>query len=507
MLSTKLRWLVCLVGFGVLIFLATFRQPYFPTTWFDEGLVLQGAINLVQHGQYAMRSVEGFRVLDQPLTANGPGIVLPISAMFAVFGVGLLQARLLMAVYFVFAIILFNRVTKLLYGETAALISIIILLAVPDEGFILFGRQALGNVPALMYFLAGCYFFILLVERKSNWFAFLSGLFWGITLVTKSQYWVILPVLAALLLLDLIYYKQIGIKSGILVLTITFAGFAFWQLIQLVIIGSENYGQYVEAIRSSAKQTVFAFRTMRIPGNIWYLVRSGFPVFVIPGLTIAFLDSRREHRLGIVRAFLVLFVVTWSLWYVFVSVGWHRYAFEAYSLGVIFFGVAFLKAFQYILKSRDSLKEWTWQVYLVNITIVSFLILSTLWSVYYGYRQIQRILLHADSSPQLFAEYLRKNIPSDAVVESWEWEIDALTPGWTYHHPTNDWVDRKTAETQFGEVFSDKYGPLAFNPAYLIDGPFSKFTELYSDAISGGCCTRVIDIGSYTLYEIKNEEK
>lgn len=504
MLNTKLRWLAYLVGLGILIFLATFRQPYYPTTWFDEGLVLQGAINLVQHGQYAMRSVEGYRVLDQPLTANGPGIVLPISAVFTIWGVGLLQARLLMAFYLVLAVFLFNRVTKLLSGEMAALLSTLVLLVVPDEGFLLFGRQALGNVPALVYFLAGCYFFIKLLERKSSLYAYLTGGLWGLTLVTKSQYWIVLPVLGIIILLDLLYYKQVGIKSGVILITVTLFVLILWQFMQFMIIGRENYGQYVEAMRSSARVTVFAFRAVRIPGNIWYLIRSGFLVFVIPGLMLSVWDVRSREPHAVVRVFLVIFVVFWASWYVFVSVGWHRYAFEAYSIGTIFFGAFFLKMLGYVSLSSNSI-AMKQRLSLPRILATLFLAVSCIWGVVFGFRQVQRILFPPEPYPQLFAEYLRDNIPPAAVIESWEWEIDALTPGLTYHHPTNDWVDRKTAETQFGEVSSEKYQPLAFAPTYLIDGPFSKWTGLYKDLISSGSWVQIVGIGDYTLYELQTD--
>lgn len=490
------------IGIVALLFLGLFHQPYYPTTWFDEGLVLQGAINLVQHGEYAMRSVEGFRVLDQPLTANGPGIVLPITAVFAVFGIGLLQARILMGLYFVLAVLLFHKVTSSLFGKTAALLSTLALLAVPDEGILLYGRQSLGNVPALVYFLAGCYFLILLVERKKVWFAVLTGLFWGLTLVTKSQYWILLPVLGIVGLLDLFYFKQIGLKSGLIVIALTAGALVLWQFVQYLLIGPENYAQYVESVRSSAKETVFAFRTVRIPGNIWYLVRSGFVLFVVPGLFIAGWEILRRHANSVVQAFLILFVAAWSLWYVFVSVGWHRYAFEPYSIGLVFCGFAYLKAFELFNTLRKTPGKVSWRTYLPEFATVLLLIVSTLWSLSVGLNQIQRIVFAPEPYPQQFATYLQDHIQPGEVIESWEWEIDALTPDLTYHHPTNDLVDRKTAELQFGDEFNEKYNFFVFNPSYLIDGPFSKLTSMYVEPLANGCCEKITEAGDYTLYKV-----
>lgn len=501
-MAGKFRRYITLIGVGALIFLGTFHQPYYPVTWFDEGLVLQGGINLTQYGQYAMRSSEGFRVLDQPLTANGPGVVVPITAVFALFGIGLLQARILMGLYFVACVILFYKVTASIFGKLVALLSTLALLAVPEEGILLYGRQALGNVPALAYFLAGCYFFILLVDRKVGLYAFLAGLFWGITLVTKSQYWIILPVLAIIALLDFYFFRQIGIRSSIILIVFTLGCLVVWQFIQYLIIGSENYGQYIESVRSSARETVFAFRTMRIPGNIWYLARSGFALFVVPGLLLAGMDSLRRHTYSIVQVFLVLFVVAWSTWYVFVSVGWHRYAFEPYAVGLIFCGLAYIKAFQLVVSLGKIPAVLSWQDYFRAFAVILVLLISILWVGAVGLNQIRKIIFVPEPYPQQFAKYLQENIQPNDVIESWEWEIDALTPDLTYHHPTNDLVDRKTAELQFGDEFNEKYDIFVFNPSYLIDGPFSKWTGMYVESLALGCCEKVTEIGDYTLYKV-----
>ena len=60
--TNVLSRLASLAGVILIVVLAVYHQPYYPATWLDEGFVLQGAINLVRYAQYAMRSVEGFRI-------------------------------------------------------------------------------------------------------------------------------------------------------------------------------------------------------------------------------------------------------------------------------------------------------------------------------------------------------------------------------------------------------------------------------------------------------------
>jgi len=487
-------------GIAALLFLGLYRQPYYPVSWFDEGLVMQGATNLVKHGQYAMLSVEGFRVLDQPLIANGPGIILPLSAVFTFFGIGLLQARILMAGYFVLAAILFFVITSRLYGNIAAVISMFILLAIPAEGFILYGRQALGNVPGLAYFFSGCWFFIKLGDGKMIRHAFASGLFFGLALVTKGQYWLLIPALGLVIAADWFYYKQFGLVNGSVLLGTIIACLGIWQLSQFVLVGAENYGQHLEVIRSSSRVTVFAFQLIRFPYSVWYLLQSGFLIFIVPGVLFAARQTHSRDGQGITRLFLVCLVVSWVIWFTVASVGWNRYAFEAYSIGAIFSGAGFLEMIKWIRKPANEFASKS-QGFL-KLCLVSFLAVILFLGSQNFYKQLQLVFFHRNNSPQLFADYLKTNIPANEVIESWEWEIDALAPEMTYHHPTNDWVDKKTAEIHFGDKTIDVYDPLAYKPGYLVDGPFSKSTGLYQAFLSDGCCVQVVSVGDYTLYQV-----
>lgn len=120
-------------------------------------------------------------------------------------------------------------------------------------------------------------------------------------------------------------------------------------------------------------------------------------------------------------------------------------------------------------------------------------------------QQIKRVATEPDRSAHVFANYLVENLSSDVVIESWEWEIDALAD-LTYHHPTNVWVDRYTAVLQFGERLEGKYEPGAFQPDFLVDGYFSKWTGIYKEYLDSGCCTLVFSYGIYDLYEIKERQ-
>jgi hypothetical protein len=495
-----LRALVGLTGMVLLSLLAAYHQPYYPVVWLDEGFLLQGPINLVRFGKYAMRSVEGFRILDQPLIANGPGVVLPIAAAFAFFGIGLLQARLVMAVYLVLTAMAFFALARRMYGEPAAAISLFLLLAVPREGFLWFGRVALGNVPALGYFLTGCLLWLASLERDSARHALGAGLLFGLAMVTKGQYGLIVPALLVVALVDRVYFREIGLKKIALPLVTAVGCLGLWYVVQLALVGWENWSQLLNATRASSRVTVFAFRPSRIPGSLWYLVRSGLLLFVIPGLLYAGWSLRNRDLGSCQRLLPIVFVVIWLCWYAFVSVGWHRYAFAPYAIGLLFAGKFVVDAIRFLRGRCVSGSLGRLEAYVRGgaVLLIAAILLAGIWGFI---QQVRDIVAEPDTSLQRFAEYLEDNVSPQAVTESVDWQVDVVTEH-TYHHPTNDWIDRFTSVLQFGEDMEVTYDPFEYQPDYLIDGSWSKWMGLYAPHLANGCCTLVVSIDSYDLYRV-----
>ena len=147
------RW-VSVAGLLVVVVLATARLSRWPATWFDEGMHLHVPKALVQAGVYADRSSEGFRYFG-PTLGVGPTVLLPIAASFAAFGVGLLQARVVMAVFLVAFVVLVYTFGRRLGGPVVGLLSAALVIATPAPSVIEYGRQVVGEVPGRRRALAG----------------------------------------------------------------------------------------------------------------------------------------------------------------------------------------------------------------------------------------------------------------------------------------------------------------------------------------------------------------
>jgi hypothetical protein len=491
------RRLVFIAGIVCLLaFLGLYHQPYYPVSWQDEGFVLQGAMNIARFGKYAMLSSEGFRILDQPLIANGPGVVLPITASFAAFGVGLLQARLVILLFMFWAVAMFFLLSDQLTGRAAAWISTILLLSATDEGFLYYGRIALGNMPALAYLLTGFAFWLWWVCSQKLRFAILSGIFFGLSVVTKSQAILVIPAFLMAAFIDVIYYRKTKLVGYVTIITITVACMLIWLIVQYVIVGSEYFTQHLAAIQSSSRVTIFVLRPERFLRNIWQFIISGMPIYFLPGLLWAIWSLRQKTLESAARLPFIVLSIIWLSWFVLFSIGWHRYFFDAAVIGMLFSGKLIVDAME-VAKITQSATKRSAALGLVGVfTIAVVLGLG---------ENVKRITAAPDTTLQRFAEYLSQNVPSDAVVESWEWQIDPLVD-LTFHHPTNGWVDRMTLYLTFGETPRESYDVWRQRPEYILVGSFSEDTNLYTHVLESGCCKMIYADDPYYLYLVNQAE-
>lgn len=487
---------------GILTVFALYKQPYWPPTWIDEGFTAQGAINLVRHAQYAMRSSEGFRVLDQPLVANGPGIVLPLAAMFNLFGVGLMQARLVAALFMIATGLLFYITAQKFGGVAGGALALALLLAMPHENFVYFGRMAMGNVASLAYFFVGSLIWASGIERRKTWLVASAGLFFGLAAITKGQWSIVLfPALMLVWLADLLFLRRIGWR----LLAVTFVAVAIvlaaWYGARWIILGSEALGQHLEAIQSSARWTVTALNPVLFgPRSVTYLIRSGVGLVGVVGLIYAIWLIVHRHPQAALAALFASISFVWLIWYVLVSVGWERYAFGPFVLSCLLAGGALVKCYS-IVRSPSAMGAMSSLP--ARVLLGGTLVLTTAFAGVHMARQLGEWWLRPikDTSAQDIAQYLNNHIPTNQIIESWEWQLGLLTEH-DYHYPENIWVDRYTAYLFAHEPLDDRYDFTKAHAQYLIDGPFSKFTGIYAEDIAKGCCELLISQGAYDLYRV-----
>jgi 4-amino-4-deoxy-L-arabinose transferase-like glycosyltransferase len=484
-------------------FFALHHLETYPVAWFDEGLNFQPPRNMVLYGEYAMRSFEGFRVLD-PALQTGPPVMLPVALSFRLLGIGLFQARLVLALFGILCFAVIYRVARTLYDETVGWAVMVLLLtfAADDEflSFLYMSRQVLGEVPALLFFLSGLLLWFRSWEQAESWHLLGTGLLFGLAMVTKSQFNLLVPptLLVTWLIGYVVFGKTLRWRHLVLPLALSVGLVLVWYGVQMVILGPRQFLLNVDTLRAGMRLHVLNFAPVTARHGFGVLTRSGYVVFGGLGLGYALWRCRRRDLATLRRLALVVFVGLWLVWYTVGSIGWARYAFVAIAVSHIFYAGLLRDALGAISTpgwAGRRGKGWRAASALVLVLVAGWMIAS-------GFGTIGSVLQSQDESYFQFARYVNDVVPSSAVVESWEWELD-LVADLQYHHPPTSvtnavtrrlWVDGSESEID--------YDFQRFAPDYLIVGSFAKATGLYPPDFLEHGCTLVGSIGEYDLYRV-----
>jgi hypothetical protein len=498
----SIRWII--VG-AVVVFLAFYNLTDYPTTWFDEGSHLHVPKTLVRFGTYADYSSEGFRYYG-PTVGVGPTVMLPIAAAFQIFGIGLLQARLVMVLYFLAAIYAFYRLAHVLGGDRLAWVATALLVASRGVGLVEYGREVLGEVPAFFFVVVGLAVWFAAWE-KASWPRLVAvGLLLGLATVTKNQFLLVLaPTLGIAWLLNLIYYRttpqRVFVVPGLVAGTL----FALWQVYTVMYLGPSTASANWAALRTATAGAALVFSPELMKRGLGELM--SFKVYLgwlLPILLYAFvlvLPRRREDQQW---GLLFVLIAVNLAWYVIASISWLRYAFLGLAVASLFvarFFSALTDGFQVQAASMwQALRggESAWPKHALRLIMLAWLavmialpLAQTAWN----------IISPDFNAPSAMATYLNQYVSRDALIETWEPEMGFLTDH-NYHFPPplllNDavgyiWLGKPSPSQQYSFVQDQA-------PDYVLVGAFAQWVKLYPDDILSAQYKLMKTIGGYELY-------
>ncbi len=501
-ISRNQKTLLWALGVLLVFFLVFFNLTRFPAPWFDEGSHLHVPKTLVQDGVYADISSEGFRYYG-PTIGVGPTVMLPVAAMFKLFGIGLLQARLVMALYLLAAIYTFYRLVDHVSGKWVALVALALMLSSRNVLFLEYGRQLLGEVPGF-FFLSLALYLWLSKWNENNWKRLsLIGLFFGLAMITKYQYLIFLaPMLILSWFLDIFYYKNFTHRNFLIPGIIAAGSFGIWQVITLQYLGPATATENIALLQASAEGAAFNFNLTQLSANSSELTsRAVYLGSLIPALFYGLFISIPRTREGQKWSVLFLLVMLNLGWYVVASIGWIRYAFLGLALSSIFIArffsditdsfkfdwrAGFFRSlFESKNASRFALVVWLLAIITIPMTKNIFKIA---WPV-------------PDYATQM-SDYLNENIPPNAVIETWDPEMGFLTDH-NYHYPQNALLALAVDQVYYGgEPVQDHYNFVQTEkPEYILLGEFSKWTQIYPADYVQENYQLVKSFGDYDLYQ------
>ncbi len=498
-----------LAGLALAAFLAFYNLVDYPLTWFDEGSHLHVPKTLVRFGVYADYSRDGFRYYG-PTIGVGPTVMLPIAAVFKLFGVGLLQARAVMALYLLGAVAVFYGLARYLGGPRLALAATALLVATPGLGLLEYGRQVLGEVPGLLFTVAGFWVWFAAWERSGWRRLTLVGLLFGLAVVTKNQYLLVLaPTLLFAWLANLVYYRSAPQRVFLVPGLLTAAVYLVWQATVVLFMGPSTASANLALLSESTAGAALVFSADLMRRSLGELLSlKVFFGLLIPvlayGAFVAWPRSKAGHQWAILLALAAVNLV----WYVTASISWLRYAFPALAVACLFVARFFQDLTDDFQFDAAALVR---AVRARTLTAPSPLVWRAVWLAWLALmiaaplgQTTLKIVRPEPNGPLAMADYLRAHVPADAWVETWEPEMGFLTDH-DYNFPPPSLLPKAVSYIwQGGPPPTDFY---TFDepepPPYVLVGGFSRWVGVYPDAVLKARYELVTAIGAYELYALR----
>ncbi|MGE3508973.1 MAG: ArnT family glycosyltransferase [Vicinamibacterales bacterium] len=493
-------WLgIVIVGF---LWLAFFNLTRFPATWFDEGSHLHVPKTLVTLGKYADYSDGELRYFG-PTVGVGPTVMLPVAAAFKLLGVGLLQARLVMACYLLSAVAAFWLMARRVGGTGLALLSTFLLVTVPSISVIESGREVLGEVPGLFFLCAGLGWWFAVWE-KPTWPALMgASVLLALACVTKHVYLISIgPGLVAAGFLDLIFYRRLPLRVFLVPLLAIGVLFGGWQVVLIAGLGpgtaSENFRLFQGATRGAA--LVFSAENMRraIDEVVSLRAIAGWvPVALLYAGVRQWDRDEEAQRLGV----LWWMAVANLAWYVVASAGWPRYAFPGLSLSCVLVARLLSDVMPDRTWFRRSALAGRFNASPAAVAGIAVAVWVLGVSVAGLGRTAVRVAWAPSPTAERMAAYLERHVPLDRVIHTWDPEMSVFSDHRYRFPPSQLLIVAVAHQWTGGPAVTESYDfERGGAPEYVLEGPFSRYVKLYPRERLERDYRLVTSEGGYLLY-------
>ncbi len=333
--------------------------PDRPGPWFDEGVNLGIAKTFTEDGVFSLRLGPGEYVRERGLmiSTNYP-VLIPISLMFHMFGVGLAQAKIVMILFLIgFLVVAYQLVRSRASSLVASLSILLVVTFLPFYGNGLGG--GLGEVPGLFFLLLG----LLLFEHKKPTYLFFAGLSFGLCASTKVFYLVVLAALGVSEIWGAIRERHLPWKRWLILLAGIVPPLILWLRTLIPELSIEGIRQTLSYYNNPYNITI------EPANNLIKFFTESTPIHFTLCL-IAFIfylysrhRSSRLNRADIIIATFIILNIAWFLR----TPGWYRYFFPAHLLVLVLLASSVWD----VLKNLTSQRKALYGVTLLSIILAS----------------------------------------------------------------------------------------------------------------------------------------
>lgn len=492
--SRKVVVLLLLLGSG---FLAVYNLDGYPDFMaLDEGFRLYFAINVTEHGKWAILTQDGYQ--EYWCDSTGLLVLGSVIAAFKLFGPSLWLARLLVSVFLIAGVVTIYLVVHNWYGQQAAMLAVALFLffGPPWLNSVTMGRCVYGEVPVLVLFIAGCWLWSRAVTQPSR-FLPAASLTFALAVLAKDLF---APVIIAAIVITSVHQRWRGVIVSrvcvILPIVACLVAFIGWSLFQYIMSLLNGFGHQHNLVHLSLS------RVMIVSSQLWFqnakfLYDNGV-LFVIPSVLYVLFIRKTNIDSGLLV--LSFFLIVWSIWYIGFSIGWPRYAYPVWAVGGIMLAILLddIRVMMHRYITEEPKRLLPQLAYSIVIGLSCAIIV--LWP---AQNTVRRLFAAANNDAQMMALYIDKYIPADARIVSGQWDI------WFYSLRTyipipTEYYESKIAEQVGKHVaishFTDMHDLRA---EYIIDGHENQVVEMVSFSSLQDDYELVYQNASYRLYRLK----
>ncbi len=480
-------------------------------TALDEAYRLMLPRNLAMEGEWGISTYEGLSPFWHDST--GPTVLLPIAVIFKIFGVTLGNARIVISIYTILASIAVYVYTREAYGHRAAVVAILTFLfwGPPWLNTIVMGRSVYGEVPGLAFLFWGSYFWgrSVRLNRRKDWM--LASLFFSCAVLTKNLLFLAIAAsFMGLFIIDRLWLKTLRWHQTTLPMLSCLFAFIGWSILQSILNGTSS-GAVVNP--TIAGFLLFVQQPSQLI-TLWYknlkfLAEQDILLWGAPALfySIASAFHQEDRRATIGLLFIPFFLVSWFIWYVFISIGWPRYAYPEWavmSVLVAKFLVDLADGAPRNLSICDGVFSAIEKRNHKALSLAAWLLILMLlfWP---AQNTVRRLISGDNHGAQKFAAYLDAHLSFDVRILSGEWDVSFFSNHQFVPIPFGFLIGKVDCE-QLGLHCNDnpirKFADL--RPDYIVDGPENEHLQYVPSELLERNCKCVVSIEEYSLYDTRD---
>lgn len=443
---------------------------------FDEGYNLQVPSNLIQHGIYGSRTLDGFTILD-PYISTGPLFFFPTTLSFFVFGRGVIQARAVAAIFSILALVSLAALGKRQRGYSTAAISILLLFTIWESYYRL--NTVMGDGAGIALIWAGLLTLGRYEEARKAPYGLAAGVLWGLSVWAKPSMImavIILAVIAAVVYI--LYQKGYTVKTLAVVFIPAFIIGGLWFAVS--ILGSAPGASLVDGSPTGLIQEQFDFHLIHnLRANLPSLFSSIAAAVVAASLVNIFRGWRKANALPLTLVMIYTLPLLWVLWWLFFNGGaTFRHLFPGLVFGVLSLGL--------FMTARTRRAGWLMKGAVLLLVLIGSQ--SAFASIYNYVTRLPQIHQSQQDQRQFSADVA--GMDSKAVLTGWGW--------------FQPWDVAFLSNRAFGDITGAAETPE--NSYLVLSPPISSNQSLFEaaapfiDRCSDGL---ILQRGDFSLYRLK----